>query len=85
MLEQDYPSIQLIVIDDGSSDEAVDIICRYDERVVLPSKTKNQGAAVARNTGLAAAEGKNIAFLDSDNVWLPGKLDFRTINPHAHA
>ena len=73
VLEQDYPSIQLIVIDDGSTDETVDIIRRYDERVILLTQ-QNQGAAVARNTGLAAAEGEYIAFLDSDDVWLPGKL-----------
>ena len=73
VLEQDYPSIQLIVIDDGSTDDTVDIIRRYGERVVLLTQ-QNQGAAVARNAGLAAAEGEYIAFLDSDDVWLPGKL-----------
>ena len=69
VLEQDYPNIQLIVIDDGSTDETVDIIRRYGERVVLLTQ-QNQGAAAARNAGLAAAEGGYIAFLDSDDVWL---------------
>ena len=59
VLEQDYPSIQLIVIDDGSTDETVDIIRRYGERVVVLTQ-QNQGAAVA--------EGEYIAFLDSDDV-----------------
>ena len=61
VLEQDYPSIQLIVIDDGSTDETVDIIRHYGERVVLLTQ-QNQGAAVA--------QGEYIAFLDSDDVWL---------------
>ena len=83
VLEQDYPSIQLIVIDDGSTDETVDIIRRYGERVVLLTQ-KNQGAAVARNTGLAAAEGEYIAFLDSDDVWLPGKLSAQVAYLDSH-
>ena len=69
VLEQDYPSIQLIVIDDGSTDETVDIIRRYGERVVWLTQ-QNQGAAAARNAGLAVAQGEYIAFLDSDDVWL---------------
>ena len=69
VLEQDYPSIQLIVIDDGSTDETVDIIRHYGERVVLLTQ-QNQGAAAARNAGLAVAQGEYIAFLDSDDVWL---------------
>lgn len=73
VLSQDYPNKELIVIDDGSTDATVDIIRSYSDRVRLITQ-RNQGAAVARNAGLDAAQGDYIAFLDSDDCWLPGKL-----------
>jgi len=73
VLSQDYPNKELIIIDDGSTDNTVDLIRAYGERVTLLTQ-KNQGSAVARNAGIAAARGEYIAFLDSDDVWLPGKL-----------
>ncbi len=73
VLEQDYPHKELIVIDDGSTDGTPDRVRRYGDRVRLIIQ-QNQGSAVARNAGLEAARGKYIAFLDSDDVWLPGKL-----------
>ena len=73
VLDQDYPQTELIVIDDGSTDGTVEAIRAYGDRVQLITQ-QNQGSAVARNTGLAAARGELIAFLDSDDVWLPGKL-----------
>jgi len=73
VLAQDYPNKELIVIDDGSTDSTVDLIRAYGDRVTLLTQ-KNQGSAVARNAGIAAAQGKYIAFLDSDDAWLPGKL-----------
>lgn len=73
VLGQDYPNKELIIIDDGSTDATVDLIRAYGDRVTLITQ-QNQGAAVARNAGLNAARGDYIAFIDSDDVWLPGKL-----------
>jgi glycosyltransferase involved in cell wall biosynthesis len=70
---QDYPNTELIVVDDGSTDQTVEKIRRYGHRVQIITQA-NQGSAVARNAGLAAARGEYVAFLDSDDVWLPGKL-----------
>ncbi len=73
VLAQDYPAVELIVVDDGSSDDTVARVQAYGDRVKLLTQA-NQGSAVARNRGLEAARGEYIAFLDSDDVWLPGKL-----------
>lgn len=73
VLAQDYPALEVIVVDDGSADETVDIVARYGAPVRL-LRQANAGAAAARNRGLEAASGAYIAFLDADDVWLPGKL-----------
>lgn len=73
VLDQDYPSKELIVIDDGSTDGTLEVLRSYGDRITLIEQ-RNQGSAVARNAGLAAARGEFIAFLDSDDIWLPGKL-----------
>ncbi|MFD2370799.1 glycosyltransferase family 2 protein [Brevibacillus sp. GCM10020057] len=74
---QTYPHWELILIDDCSRDETVDLIRQEfgDPRIRLIELTCNSGAAVARNTGIQAARGKYIAFLDSDDLWLPEKLE----------
>ncbi|WP_018175558.1 glycosyltransferase [Thioalkalivibrio sp. AKL8] len=73
VLDQDYPGIELIVVDDGSTDGTLDILRGYGDRLTLLTQ-QNQGAAVARNAGVARAGGDYIAFIDSDDVWLPGKV-----------
>ena len=69
---QDYQAKEIIVVDDGSADRSVEIAlaCR-DTRLI---RQDHQGVAVARNTGLAAAAGEFIAFLDQDDLWAPDKL-----------
>ena len=77
VLDQTFPDWELIVIDDGSTDETVDIVnayARMDGRIRLERTEVNSGVAVARNRGLDTARGRYIAFLDSDDIWLPGKL-----------
>lgn len=73
-LDQTYPHLEVIVIDDGSTDNTAEILTRFDDRVHC-IKQVNQGVAAARNTGLAQVQGQYIAFLDSDDLWLPDKLE----------
>jgi glycosyltransferase involved in cell wall biosynthesis len=67
-------SVEIIVIDDGSSDHPELGLARFGGTIRLLRHPKNLGAAAARNTGSDAAQGEYIAFLDSDDIWLPGKL-----------
>ncbi len=75
---QTYEDVELILVDDASSDNSADIImelAKDDPRIRLIRKDKNEGAARARNTGLDAATGRYIAFLDADDIWYPEKLE----------
>ncbi len=76
VLEQSHQDVELVVVDDGSHDdswERVSRIAANDARVV-PLRQANGGVAAARNTGIEAASGEYIAFLDSDDRWAPTKL-----------
>jgi glycosyltransferase involved in cell wall biosynthesis len=73
---QGIEKIQLIVVDDGSTDASADIALGLDRRVEC-IRQPNAGAAAARNTGIARARGKYLAFLDADDVWTPGSLAAR--------
>jgi len=73
VLEQDYKNIEIIVINDGSTDDTSSILEEFNNNIIIINQ-ENSGAAVARNKGLRAARGEYIAFLDADDVWLPGKL-----------
>lgn len=84
VLAQGYEKWELLVVDDCSPDDTFEIVSAYagrDARIRALRNPANSGPALTRNTGLAAARGRWIAFLDSDDVWLPNKLE-RTI---AHA
>ena len=69
--------VEVIVADDGSTDDTAALAGEYGDRIVYLFQP-NTGAAAARNLGVMAARGDYIAFLDSDDVWLPGKLKAET-------
>ena len=75
VLCQSYHDFELLLVDDGSTDESCDVISAYvSDRVKLLHNEKEKGAAGARNTGIAAADGRYIAFLDADDLWNEDKL-----------
>lgn len=74
-LDQGVAGTEIIVVDDGSTDATCRIVESYRHRGVrLVRHERRSGAAAARNTGIAAARGEYVAFLDADDEWLPGKL-----------
>ncbi len=86
VLSQDFGDFELIVVDDGSTDNTMEILDGYDRDITV-LRQENHGVSAARNAGIAFASGQFIAFLDSDDMWLPGKLasqiDFFNSNPDA--
>jgi glycosyltransferase involved in cell wall biosynthesis len=86
VLAQDFKDFELIVVDDGSTDDTVKILDDYGQDLMRIRQT-NRGVSAARNHGIAAASGHLIAFLDSDDLWLPRKLStqvaFFDANPSA--
>jgi glycosyltransferase involved in cell wall biosynthesis len=73
-LGQDHRPLEIIVIDDGSTDDTARVAGGRDQRVRLLRLGRNRGVAAATNAGLGVARGEFIAFLDADDGWLPGKL-----------
>ena len=75
VLAQSFTDFELIVVDDGSTDEGPAIVDRIeDSRIRLIRQGTNKGANAARNEGIRQARGRVLAFLDSDDIFLPGKL-----------
>lgn len=76
VLAQSYPADEIIVINDGSEEDISSFIEKYKEKVIYFYK-KNGGPATARNFGIEKSSGDYIAFLDSDDIWLPNKLEIQ--------
>ena len=72
-LRQNYENQEVIVINDGSTDGTGQILKSFGNRIRVINQT-NAGSAVARSHGIRVARGKYLAFLDADDLWLPGKL-----------
>lgn len=76
VIAQTYSNWELIIVDDASLDKTVDIVSSYhDERIRLLRNETNSGAAISRNKALREVKGRWIAFLDSDDLWHPEKLE----------
>lgn len=73
VLDQDFRDYELIVVDDGSDDNTPEILNAYGKAITVLHQP-NRGVSAARNHGIAEAAGQLIAFLDSDDLWLPAKL-----------
>lgn len=77
IISQTYQNWELLIIDDCSKDNSVEIIKKFadnDERIFLLQNKTNSGAAISRNRGIEKSTGKYIAFLDSDDIWEKDKL-----------
>ncbi len=76
VLAQTYPSWEMLIVDDCSTDNTKEVVGQYnDPRIHYHCLEHNSGAAVARNTALKMAKGRWVAFLDSDDLWKPEKLE----------
>jgi glycosyltransferase involved in cell wall biosynthesis len=76
VLNQTFSDLECVVVDDGSTDQTVALVEGFqDPRLRLIRLPVNRGVGHARNVGIQAASGELIAFLDSDDEWLPGKLE----------
>ncbi|MCF6150425.1 MAG: glycosyltransferase [Candidatus Kuenenia sp.] len=75
VLAQTYDAHELIVIDDGSTDNTKSVLAPYMEKIQYIDLGRNEGLPIARNTGIHAARGEYFAFLDADDIWMPEKLE----------
>lgn len=86
VLDQGYPDFELIIVDDGSTDDTDRVLLEYGGRLTI-LRQPNRGVSAARNRGIKETSGGLIAFLDSDDRWLPEKLthqvDFFSNHPDA--
>jgi glycosyltransferase involved in cell wall biosynthesis len=73
VLSQTYRPLELIVVDDGSTDDTQEVLARFEGRIHSLSQ-ENQGLSAARNAGIRLAKGEYLAFLDADDYWMPDKL-----------
>jgi glycosyltransferase involved in cell wall biosynthesis len=74
VLAQTWPDFELLVVDDGSTDDTAAALAPYASRLRLLRRERRGGVSAARNAGIKASCGEWLAFLDSDDLWLPEKL-----------
>lgn len=90
VLEQDYPAIEIIFVDDGSRGNLAESLAESYQSCAVPMRWlqhesgANEGLSASRNLGVSVSRGEYIAFLDADDVWLPGKLKEQVALMQAH-
>ncbi len=77
VLAQTYSPIEIIVVDDGSTDKSAAIVKEYQNSSIRYTFQSNQGIGAARNKGIDMAQGAYYAFLDSDDLWIPDKISLQ--------
>src|SRR5215510_10206142 len=76
VLAQNFKDLEIVVIDDGSTDDTIDALRPFGERIrYIPQE--HGGLAAARNAGIRSSRGQYLAFLDSDDLWLPDKVSMQ--------
>ena len=74
VMSQTYKNLEIIVIDDGSKDDSLEVLANFGDKIRVVSQ-KNEGVSRARNHGAEISDGEYLAFLDADDAWLPEKLE----------
>ena len=74
VLAQTYTDYEIIVVNDGSTDNTREVLARFGDKINVIHQ-ENKGASAARNTGIMASQGRYIAFVDDDDLWVPKKLE----------
>ena len=76
VINQNYPNLELIVVDGGSTDNSVDIIRKYEHQITYWVSEKDRGQSHAINKGIQKATGEWISMLNSDDCYMPGALHY---------
>ena len=74
VLEQKFSNYEIIIVNDGSTDNSLNMLDKFNDKRIKIINRKNGGVSSARNTGILAAKGLYVAFLDADDIWLPDYL-----------
>ena len=84
VLDQSFPALEIVVVEDASTDNTPEILEQYADKIRIITNGSNRGVSFSRNAGIQNARGDWIAFLDSDDEWIPAKLERQKQFHEAH-